>query len=439
MGTGPLAQEDALLVQLTPTQARRTVIAASMGTFIEWLEYASYAYLATTIAAVFFEESDASVALLQTLGVFALSFLMRPIGGLFWGHFGDRIGRQRTLAISIIGMGVATGAIGVMPAYETIGVTAPVLLLVFRMTQSFCAAGEYSGAAVLLAEHAPEHRRARWVSAVPIATAAGFLTASFLVTFLTGALSSEAMHEWGWRVPFLLTVPLTAVAWYIRRHVDESPVFRALQEHQEVPARPLRDGLLKHWRPMLRMLGVMSVNAGGYYLVLAYMATYIQTELGLNAFQSNMIVTAGLLAYLPLLYACAALADKFGRRNILLANCALFLLLSYPAFALLGVSGFLGILAIQLVLVAVFSLNDSTFATYFVEAFPTNVRFTGFALPFNVGVALFGGVSPLLAAWLIDKTGNTLAPAFLILAYSAVAALALLTQRDPHTAIEDTK
>src|SRR5262245_53684550 len=169
---------------LTPADARRTVLATSMGTFVEWLEYGSYSYLATTIAVVFFPDSEPTVALIQTFAVFALSFLMRPIGGLFWGHFGDRIGRQRTLAISIIGMGVSTLCIGVLPGYATIGFAAPVLLLLFRLTQSFSAAGEYSGAAVLLAEHAPANPRARWVSAVPLATAGGFLAASVIVTIL---------------------------------------------------------------------------------------------------------------------------------------------------------------------------------------------------------------------------------------------------------------
>ena len=428
-----LAQQVPHPSNLSPASARRTVLAASAGTFIEWLEYASYAYLATTIAAVFFPDSDPTVALIKTFAVFALSFLMRPVGGLFWGHFGDRIGRQRTLAISIIGMGLSTACLGLLPTHATIGLAAPVLLLLLRMCQSFCAAGEYSGAAVLLAEHAPPQRRARWVSAVPIATAGGFLAASFIVTALNGLVSSAAMQEWGWRIPFLVAAPLTAVAWYIRRHVQESPVFLELQEEQELPAAPLREGLRKHWRVMLRMLCVMAVNASGYYLVLAYMVTYIEQEVGLTAFQSTFIVTTALVVYLPLLYAGAWLADRYGRRRILLTNCVAFIVLSYPAFVLLGHVGFVGALLVQLVLVAVFSLNDSTFATYFVEAFPTEVRFTGFALPFNVGVALFGGVSPLVASWLIARTGNALAPAFIIMILSAVALVALAIQRDPYT------
>jgi len=434
MATYPVAPSGSITAStVSPSRARSTVVAASLGTFIEWLDYASYAYLATTLSGVFFKDSDPAVALLQTFGVFALSFLMRPFGGLFWGHFGDRIGRRRTLTISIVGMGGATALIGVLPSYAVIGVGAPAILLILRMTQSFCAAGEYSGAAVLLAEHAPKDRRARWVSAVPISTASGFLIASFLVTLLAGLLSDDAMHGWGWRVPFLLTIPLTALAWSLRRRVDESPDFRKLQDAESVEDAPLRDGLVKHWRPMLRMLCVMSVNASGYYLVLTYMATYIQTELGLSSFRSSFIVTTALVAYLPLLYVGAQLSDRIGRRKVLLINCALFLILSYPAFVILGSVGVVGILLIQVLLVAVFSLNDGTFATYFVEGFPTNVRFTGFALPFNIGVAIFGGTSPLIAAWLIQETGNDYVPAFLIMAFALLGAIALLTDRDTNS------
>lgn len=417
-----------------PKNTKSVIVGAGVGTFIEWLDYASYAYLAAIIAGVFFDNSDPAVALIEAYGLFALSFLMRPVGGLFWSHFGDRIGRQRILAISVLGMGAASVLIGLLPTYASIGMLAPTLLLILRMTQSFCAAGEYSGAAVLLFEHAPAHQKARWVSVVPISTTAGFLVASALVTLLTGTLSEGEMQEWGWRVPFLLSFPLTIFAWLLRRRVEESPVFLEMKKSENLAeSSPLLDGLAQHWRPMLRMLCVASVNAGGYYLVLTYMATYIQQHLGLDAFHSSFIVTAALLAYLPLLFVGAWLADKIGRRAVLLLNCFLFLVLSYPAFVLLGSAGFGLILLIQIFLVAVFALNDGSFATYFVESFPAKVRFTGFALPFNVGVAMFGGFSPFAASWLINKTGNLLMPAFIIMAFALVGGIALLTDRNRNT------
>lgn len=417
---------------LSPEETRRTVGAAGLGTFIEWFEYASYAYMASTIAAIFFPQSDPTVGLMQSFGIFALSFLMRPIGGLFWGHFGDRIGPKRTLAITILGMGVATLTIGILPGYATLGALAPLLLLVARLLQSFCAAGEYSGAAVLLAEHAPVNRRARWVSAVPLCTAGGFLAASMLVALLTGILSAGAMEAWGWRVPFLIAAPMTGIVWYIRRRIEDSPVHRELEKNQAVSVAPLFDLVKDHWPTMLRMLLVMAVNASGYYLVLTYMVTYMEVELGLTPFESTAIVTISLIAYLPLIYVGALLSDKYGRRKVLMINAILFIAASYPAFFILGGVGLIGVLLIQIILVAIFSLNDGTFAVYFLEAVPAPVRLSGFALPYNFGVAIFGGSAPLAATWLISVTGDPIAPAYIIIALSLAGAIALFFQGDPY-------
>jgi len=417
--------------------ARRPLFAASAGTFIEYFDYASYSYLATTIAVVFFPPGNPAVALVQTFALFALSFAMRPIGALFWGHFGDKIGRKRTLAITIIGIGFATTCIGLLPGYATIGFWAPALLVILRLFQSFCTAGEYSGAAVMLAEFAPADKRARYISAVPIGCAIGFLAASTVASILNGQLGSDAMAEWGWRIPFLLAAPMTLIGIYLRTRIHETPVFLATQEKGELTKLPALVVFRKHWRPLLRTLAVMGINATGYYLVLGYMQTYLEVEVGLSAFEASIIMTTSLLVYLPLLYAGAYLADRFGRKTVLMASAVIFLALSYPIFLLLGVSGFAGAMALQLVLVATFSLNDSTFATYFTEAFPANVRFSGFAIPFNFGVALFGGTGPLLAAWLIAETGNNTMPAFVMMAVAAMGVVALFfTKETKPTAAE---
>lgn len=420
--------------RLDPSKVRMTLSTVGLGTFIEWFEYASYAYLATTIAVVFFPNADPTAALLQTFGVFALSFLVRPLGGMFWGHFGDRIGPKRTLTLTIVGMGAATFTIGVLPGHAAIGVAAPILLLAARLLQSFCAAGEYSGAAVLLAEHAPVNKRARWVSTVPLATSAGFLGASVAASLLNGLLPDGAVEEWGWRIPFLAAAVLTIVVRYIRSKVPDSPIREKMKEEESVETAPLVELIKDHWPSMLRMLFIMAVNASGYYLVLTYMVTYIEVELGLSAFQSSLILSLALVLYLPLIFVGAWLSDVFGRRRLLLINVVGFILLSYPAFVLLGQVGFLGVLLIQIALVALFSLNDSTFAVYFVEAVPAQVRLSGFAIPFNFGNAIFGGTAPFIATWLISVTDNSHAPAFLIIALSVLGLIALLFQGDPYDA-----
>lgn len=418
----------------TSKEARKPLFAAGVGTFIEFFDYASYSFLATTIAVVFFPQDNPSLAVLQTFALFAVSFAMRPIGALFWGHFGDRIGRKTTLAITIIGIGIATTTIGLLPGYATIGLWAPVLLVMMRLFQSFCTAGEYSGAAVMLAEFAPVNKRARFVSAVPIGCALGFLAASLVASFLYAQLDADAMTSWGWRVPFLLAAPMTLLGIYLRTKIDETPAFKEAQEKGELTKQPLADIFRKHRKILIRTIAIMGINSTGYYLVLGYMATYLQTEVGLTAFQASIIMTTSLIVYLPFLYIGASLADRIGRKKVLMASAVGFLLLSYPVFVLLGIGSFAGAMALQILMVAIFSMNDSTFPTYFSEAFPASVRYSGFALPFNIGVALFGGTAPLLAQWLISSTGNAVMPAFIMIGVAAIGFTALLTAREtaPH-------
>jgi len=405
--------------------AKKPMAAAALGTFIEFFDYASYSYLATTIAVVFFPQDDPGLAIIQTFALFAISFGMRPIGALFWGHFGDRIGRKRTLALTIIGIGVATTLIGVLPGYATIGIWAPILLVMLRLFQSFCTAGEYSGAAVMLSEYAPARKRARYISAIPISCAFGFLAASALASVLYGQLDETAVVAWGWRVPFLLAAPMTLVGIWLRSRVEETPVFKEAQDNGSLSRTPTQDVFRLHWKLLLRMIAVMGINAAGYYLVLGYMATYLETQVGLSAFQASMTMTIALLAYLPLLFLGATLADKLGRKPVLLTGSLAFLFLSIPIFLLMENAGFAVALMLQLFLVFIFSLNDSTFPTFFSEAFPANVRFSGFALPFNIGVALFGGTAPLVADSLVHATGNSLMPAFVVMTVSLLGTVAL--------------
>jgi len=404
----------------------RAIFGASVGTFVEFFDYASYSFLSTTIASVFFPVSGVTIALVQTWALFALSFFMRPVGALVWGHYGDHIGRTKILAITIFGIGIATCAIGSLPGYRSIGLAAPLLLVLFRLFQSFCTAGEYTGAAVMVGEFAPRSLRGRYISAVPISCALGFLAAAGLASVLRGLLTDDEMLSWGWRVPFFAGGVLTVSGWYVRQKLPETPEFTTLLSERGVTNAPVRWVLRRHGFLLLRLLCVMGVNAAGYYLVLGYAATYLQVELGFRAVEATWITTLGLLVYLPLVYSFAVLSDRISRRSILLASSLLFIALSYPAFKVLTTGGFYTALLTQFALVAILSLNDATFATYFVESFPAAIRFSGFALAFNVGVAVFGGSAPLVATWLIQTTRNKLMPAWMMTAVAVLSVPALL-------------
>lgn len=409
---------------------RRALAASGMGTVIEFFDYASYSYLATTLAVVFFPQGDRAAALLQTFAIFALSFAMRPIGGLFWGHFGDRLGRKRTLVLTIVGMGIATLAIGVLPGYAVIGIWAPVLLVIIRLMQSFFTAGQYSGAAVLVGEFAPPLQRGRYVSVVPMGSAAGFMLASALVSWLHTALSPEEMIQWGWRVPFLVGGVLTLIGWIIRQALEETPDFEFLRDEDKIADAPLKSLLREHWSLVLALLCIVAVNHAGYYIVLAYMATYLEVERGFSASQAGTVATVALIAYLPMVYLFARMSDRIGRLKILFASSILFLFVSYPAFIVLATGGFAVALGVQIFLVTFLALNDAAFAVFFIESFPASIRFSGFALPFNVGAAVFGGAAPLLAEWLIKVTGNELMPAVIMMAVAALSLPALFAVRE---------
>ncbi len=410
-------------------ETRRKVIAASfIGNFTEWFDYAVYGYLAVVISRVFFPESEH--ALLQTFALFAISFLVRPLGGFFWGGLGDRIGRKNALAWSILVMSAATFCIGLIPGASTIGMAAPLLLLLLRVVQGFSASGEYAGASAFLVEYAPPSKRGKYAAVVPASTAGGLLFGSLLVALMHAVLSDPQIDSWGWRVPFLLAGPLGLIGHYIRTQLEDTPEFQKLVAQDDAIEAPTKELLVRHWRTGVIASGAVLLNAVGFYVILSYMPTYLSTELGVGETESFLATTAALLTYVGFIFGTGALSDRFGRRPVLLSASALFLLFTVPAFMLLDRDTFLVVVLIQIVLGGMLSLNDGTLPSFLAELFPTNVRYSGFAVSFNISNALFGGTAPFVATWLIEVTGSVLAPAFYLSAAAVVSAVAVLVARE---------
>lgn len=409
---------------------RRAATASFMGNFVEWFDYAAYGYLAAVIAVVFFPATDKTTGLLAAFAVFAISFIVRPIGGIVWGHIGDRYGRRNALSLSILIMSGATFCIAFLPTYAQVGLWAPLLLLLIRLIQGFSASGEYAGASAFLAEYAPDNKRGFYTSLVPASTAAGLLFGSLFAAMLYSQLDSEQLHSWGWRLPFLLAAPLGLIGRYIRLHLQDTPKFRemeqALEKKEGEHKVPIRELFGAQRKRVLVAIGVTCLNAVAFYLILSYMPTYLSTEMGMNETDSFLASTVSLATYIGFIFLMGKLSDRFGRKTMLILASLLFLGLTLPLFGMLEGRSFAFILLIQIAFGLMLAMNDGTLPCFLAEIFPTRVRYSGFAFSFNTANALFGGTAPFIATWLISQSGDKMAPAWMLVGAAAVALVAML-------------
>ncbi|MEV8157354.1 MFS transporter [Kocuria salsicia] len=405
---------------------RRRVISASfIGNFVEWFDYAIYGYLAATIAVVFFPDSDPQTALLATFALFAISFFVRPLGGFFWGHLGDKLGRRTALSLSILIMTGATFCMALIPGHASIGIFAPILLLIVRIVQGFSAAGEYAGASAFLVEYAPSNRRGIYAAVVPASTAAGLLFGSLFVAALSALLSGDQMNSWGWRIPFLLAAPMGLIGRYVRTKLEDTPVFQELAKDDEVIPAPVRDMFRHHWATLLRACGAVLLNAVGFYMLLSYMPTYLSEEIGFGKTESFLATSLALLSYIGFIFLTGLASDRFGRKKMLLAAGICFILFTVPLFMLLDQGTFAVVLLVQVLLGAMLTLNDGTLPSFLAEQFPTRIRYSGFAVSFNLSNAVFGGTAPFMATLLISAFDSDLAPAWYLMVAAAVSLVAV--------------
>jgi MFS transporter, MHS family, proline/betaine transporter len=327
-------------------------------------------------------------------------------------------------------MSIATFAIAFLPTYAAVGLLSPILLLLVRVVQGFSASGEYAGASSFLVEYAPAGRRGLFASVVPASTAAGLLFGSLLAALLTGVLSDAQMHSWGWRLPFLLAAPMGLIGRYIRYRLEDTPAFRALEQEDEVSHTPILEIFRTHGRLLLLALGAALLNAVAFYVLLSYMPTYLSEELGFGDTESFLATTIALASYIGFIFLAGVASDRWGRRTMLSLASVLFMLLTVPAFALLDGAGFLTIVLIQVALGALLTFNDGTLPSFLAETFPTRVRYSGFAVSFNLANAIFGGTAPFVATLLISRTGSNLAPAWYLVAAALISLVAVLAARE---------
>ena len=411
------------------TVARRAAVAGLLGTFIETFDFAVYAYLVVYTAPLFFPSGDPTVAILASLMVFAAGFVARPLGGIFFGRMGDRRGRRRTLVVTVAGMGASTCAMGLLPTHAQVGVVAPILLVVVRLVQGFCAGGEIMGAATYVAESGSARRHGLFSSAAPVGAAAGIAFAPAVVGLAAVLLPGTTIGEWGWRIPLLLSLPMTIATLLYRLRLEDSPVFQQLAAREELPNAPFRETLRLHWRAVLRVAALaISINLAGYTLN-TYIPLYLQTVVKLPAGSVYWLAAITLTLALPATVLSGYAIDRFGRNRVMVSSLAACAVLAYPAMVVMGnaASTVVAVGALYWLLLCAVQAASTPAYVAFVGLFPARVRYTGAAIGYNVGTIAGGGFAPYAAAQLTTVTGNSQSPALLIGGAALIGILTIVT------------
>lgn len=408
-------------------QTKKSVFATGIGNAMEWFDFGLYSYLAVIISQNFFTAvKDDQLKLVFTFGTFAIAFLMRPLGGILFGKIGDRLGRKVVLTTTIILMAISTLLIGLLPTYDQIGVWAPILLLVARIIQGFSTGGEYAGAMVYIAESSPDNKRNMLGSGLEVGTLAGYILASLLASILFTTLSGEQMTSWGWRIPFLLGLPLGLVGFYLRSGLEETPIFEnELSSNDEVQEEGFLSILKNHKKDIIVCFVAVAFFNITDYMLLSYMPSYLDKIIGLSSSVGTVLITVVMIIMVPLALMFGKLSDNIGNKTVFLIGLGGLTLLSVFAFYLINLNTLVFISLGILILGVLLATYEGTMPGSLPTMFYTDIRYRTLAVTFNVSVSLFGGTTPLVSTWLVHQTGNHLAPAYYLTVVSIIGFLVI--------------
>lgn len=415
------------------TNQRRVAFATIVGTTIEWYDYFTYSAAAALVfAQLYFAPAGPAVAQMLSFATIGISFLFRPLGAFLAGHYGDRYGRRVVLVVTLITMGVATALIGLVPTYESIGVAAPLLLILLRIIQGLSAGGEWGGAALLAVEHANDDRRGRAGSWPQLGVPLGMLLSSAVVALMTGWISpGDAFLEWGWRVPFLLSIVLIGIGYWVRRAVEDTPVYQEMTKEAAKQKAPVAVLFKKHF-PLVLVAALIFAgnNASGYMTTGGFVTKYATDPVGLDRTDVLLAITFGSFVWLVTTAIAGVLADVIGRVRTYVIGFILLFLTAFPLFWLID-TGNLGALYLAL---SIFSLGlGLTYgpqAALYVEMFPASIRFSGVAISYALGAVLGGAFAPTIAQALLEATGTTASVSIYLLIMALISLVAVSLVKD---------
>jgi len=404
----------------------RVIAAGIIGNMLEWYDFAIYGYFAAQIGRTFFPGKDEVTQVLSAFGIFAVGFLMRPLGGAVVGHIGDRFGRQTALTFSVTAMAVPTFLVGVLPGYQTLGLAAPIILTLLRMLQGVSVGGECPTSLVFLFEQAPPARRGLAGAIAVCGNCGGILLGSMTGSVIASALSTAAIEHWGWRIPFNIGLLVGLVGYFLRRHLHVAPA------EAKAARAPLVETLSDH-RPLLLWLAGLTVfGSVGFYLMFLYVVSWLQFVDGIAPAHALEINSLSMAALIPVMLATGWLSDHVGRKPLLLLALMFGLFGAFPLLRMMHHTSPTMILAGQLGFSLILGMFWGTIPSAMVEAVPAKVRCSALALGFNVTAGIVGGLTPLVAVWLVHRTEDDFSPAYMIMAAAAISLLAMVFYREPY-------
>jgi MHS family proline/betaine transporter-like MFS transporter len=416
----------------TARMRRRAILSCAIGNFVELFDFVIFGLFAVQLGANFFPAGNPVVSLLSAFATYGVGFLMRPVGAILIGAYGDRRGRKAALIVTVGAMATATALTGLIPSYASIGIWAPILLLLCRLVQGFSTGGEWGGAAAFLVEYAPPGRRGFVGSLQQFSVGLALIAATLSAAILNSAIDKQAMIDWGWRIPFILGFVLAPVGLYLRTRVLETPAFDRTVSKHALAATPVRDSFTLYLRPVIAAFGISVVGTVGNYIFNIFMPSFATSQLGLpagTAYYSTTFAAVVLTIATPLM---GILSDRVGRKPVMLASALGYAVLGYPLFLLpVTLHSATGLVIAQAVSAVLLALYAGPICAILSELFPTRVRYTALSIGYSLAVTIFGGFAPFIATFLIRATDNPVSPSMYVIFGALISAIALILTKDP--------